>query len=143
LALFTVLFANFAEAVAEGRGKAQANALRKTRTRRSPTGVQQADRRRTSRGSPQKGDVVVAAGEVILQTESDRGIASVDESTITGEPAPRSGKPAATGTRSPAVPGLVGSPGHPRNRQPGESFLDHMIHLVEGAQRQKHPTRSP
>jgi len=140
---FTVLFANFAEAVAEGRGKAQANALRKTRTRTIA-------HQRAAGGSTQdvpadrlkKGDVVVvAAGEVIpADGEVIEGIASVDESTITGESAPVIRE--AGGDRNSVTGGtrLLSDRLIIRvTANPGESFLDHMIHLVEGAQRQKTP----
>jgi K+-transporting ATPase ATPase B chain len=140
---FTVLFANFAEAVAEGRGKAQANTLRKTRTQtiahqRAVGGKTQdvpADRL-------QKDDVVVvAAGEVIpADGEVIEGAASVDESTITGESAPVIRE--AGGDRNSVTGGTRVLSDRLVIRvtaNPGESFLDHMIHLVEGAQRQKTP----
>jgi K+-transporting ATPase ATPase B chain len=140
---FTVLFANFAEAVAEGRGKAQANTLRKTRTQtiahqRAAGGKTQdvpADRLK-------KDDVVVvAAGEVIpADGEVIEGAASVDESTITGESAPVIRE--AGGDRNSVTGGTKVLSDRLLIRvtaNPGESFLDHMIHLVEGAQRQKTP----
>ncbi len=140
---FTVLFANFAEALAEGRGKAQANTLRKTRMQtiahqRATSGMTQdvpADRLK-------KDDVVeVAAGEVIpADGEVIEGAASVDESTITGESAPVIRE--AGGDRNSVTGGTKVLSDRLVIRvtaNPGESFLDHMIHLVEGAQRQKTP----
>ncbi len=140
---FTVLFANFAEAIAEGRGKAQADELRKTRAetiahRRLPDG--------TVDDVPSSvlrvGDtVVVSAGEVIpADGEVIEGIASVDESAITGESAPvirESGgdRSAVTGGTRVLSDQIVVSV----TAQPGESFLDRMIALVEGAERQKTP----
>jgi K+-transporting ATPase ATPase B chain len=132
---FTVLFANFAEAVAEGRGKAQANALRKTRTttlahRLIQDGLVQQD---ISADKLRKNDeVVVSAGEIIPgDGEVIEGVASVDESAITGESAPVIRE--AGGDRSSVTGGTS------ITANPGESFLDHMIALVEGAERQKTP----
>ena len=140
---FTVLFANFAEAMAEGRGKAQARALRKTRTQtmanrlKSDDSVEkiEADRLR-------KGDLVlVSAGEIIPSDgEIIAGVATVDESAITGESAPvireaggdRSAVTGGTRVLSDQIKVLV-------TANPGESFLDRMIQLVEGARRQKTP----
>jgi potassium-transporting ATPase ATP-binding subunit len=140
---FTVLFANFAEAVAEGRGKAQADALRKTR-------AQTMGRKRMPDGTTQEvpssqlalGDlVVVAAGEVIpADGDVIEGIASVDESAITGESAPviresggdRSAVTGGTAVLSDEIVVRV-------TQRPGESFLDRMIALVEGSARQKTP----
>ena len=140
---FTVLFANFAEAVAEGRGKAQADELRKTRAetiahRRRPDGSTED----VPSSALRVGDeVVVSAGEVIPAdgTVVD-GIASVDESAITGESAPvirESGgdRSAVTGGTRVLSDQIVVSV----TAQPGESFLDRMIALVEGAERQKTP----
>ncbi|MFH0959261.1 MAG: potassium-transporting ATPase subunit KdpB, partial [Pseudomonadota bacterium] len=141
---FTVLFANFAEAVAEGRGKAQANALRKTRThtiahRLLQDGLVQQD---VPADELRKGDeVVVSAGETIpADGEVIQGVASVDESAITGESAPvirESGgdRNSVTGGTKVLSDFLIVRV----TTNPGESFLDHMIHLVEGAQRQKTP----
>lgn len=141
---FTVLFANFAEAVAEGRGKAQANALRKTRTttiahRLVQDGLVQQD---ISADKLRKDDeVVVSAGEIIPgDGEVIQGVASVDESAITGESAPVIRE--AGGDRSSVTGGTRVLSDHLVIRitaNPGESFLDHMIALVEGAQRQKTP----
>jgi K+-transporting ATPase ATPase B chain len=140
---FTVLFANFAEAMAEGRGKAQAAALRRTRSetiahRRGPGG-ELAD---VPSSALQAGDeVVVSAGEVIPgDGDVIEGIASVDESAITGESAPviresggdRSAVTGGTRVLSDEIVVRVTS-------KPGESFLDRMIALVEGASRQKTP----
>ena len=140
---FTVLFANFAEAMAEGRGKAQADTLRRARTKTMA-------RRLTGAGGMEnvpaellrKGDtVVVAAGEVIAADgEVTKGAATVDESAITGESAPvireaggdRSAVTGGTRVLSDEIEIMV-------TANPGESFLDRMIGLVEGAQRQKTP----
>jgi K+-transporting ATPase ATPase B chain len=139
----TVLFANFAEAMAEGRGKAQADTLRKAKTetmanRESPDGSL------VRVGAPQlrKGDIVrVATGEVIpADGDIIEGVASVDESAITGESAPvirESG-----GDRSAVTGGTRVLSDWIRVRvtaNPGETFLDRMIALVEGAERQKTP----
>jgi K+-transporting ATPase ATPase B chain len=140
---FTVLFANFAEALAEGRGKAQADTLRKTRT--STVG------NRLSAGGEiehvpaenlRKGDVViVSAGELIpVDGEIIEGVATVDESAITGESAPVVRE--AGGDRSAVTGGTRVLSDQIKVRitaNPGESFLDKMIGLVEGAQRQKTP----
>jgi len=140
---FTVLFATFAEAIAEGRGKAQAEELRKTR-------AETIAHRRRADGSLEDvassalrvGDeMVVSAGEVIpADGEVIEGIASVDESAITGESAPviresggdRSAVTGGTRVLSDQIVVRV-------TAQPGESFLDRMIALVEGAERQKTP----
>jgi len=139
----TVLFANFAEAMAEGRGKAQADTLRKAKTETT------AQRERVDGGyetvaAPmlRKGDVVrVAAGEVIpADGDIIEGVASVDESAITGESAPvirESG-----GDRSAVTGGTKVLSDWIRVKvtvNPGETFLDRMIALVEGAERQKTP----
>ncbi len=140
---FTVLFANFAEAIAEGRGKAQAEELRRTRAETI------AHRRRPDRlledvpsAALRLGDeVAVSAGEVIPADGTVvEGIASVDESAITGESAPviresggdRSAVTGGTRVLSDRIVVRV-------TAQPGESFLDRMIALVEGAERQKTP----
>ncbi|MGE5691196.1 MAG: HAD-IC family P-type ATPase, partial [Pseudomonadota bacterium] len=139
----TVLFANFAEAVAEGRGKAQANALRATRTTTSAF-------RRTDGGgleevpAPElrRGDVVVVeAGHVIpADGEVIEGVGSVDESAITGESAPVIRE--AGGDRSAVTGGtrlLSDRLVVEVTQEPGRSFLDRMIALVEGAERRKTP----
>ncbi|MGD0589374.1 MAG: potassium-transporting ATPase subunit KdpB [Bacteroidota bacterium] len=143
---FTVLFANFSEALAEGRGKAQAEALR--RSRRDTTAKRLHGSKRSSSfdvvTSPQlqKGDVFLAeAGDIIsADGEVIEGIASVDESAITGESAPvirESGgdRSAVTGGTRVLSDWLVIRV----TAEPGGGFLDRMIHLIEGAKRQKTP----
>jgi K+-transporting ATPase ATPase B chain len=140
---FTVLFANFAEAMAEGRGKAQANALRLSRsntvaTRIGKDGAQYV----VDANMLRKGDVIVVpAGELIAgDGEVIEGAATVDESTITGESAPVIRE--AGGDRSSVTGGtrvLSDSIKVRISADPGESFLDRMIGLVEGAKRQKTP----
>jgi K+-transporting ATPase ATPase B chain len=139
----TVLFANFAEAIAEGRGKAQADALRATRTttvahRRSDTGgIEEVPAPELQRGDV----VVVSAGEIIpADGEVIEGVGSVDESAITGESAPviresggdRSAVTGGTKLLSDQLVVMV-------TQEPGKSFLDRMIALVEGAERRKTP----
>ncbi len=139
---FTVLFANFAEAIAEGRGKAQAESLKKTRTQtvaRLMTGKRES---KISAADLKKGNIVVCeAGDIIPgDGEVVEGIASVDESAITGESAPvirESGgdRSAVTGgTRVISDRILIRI-----SAEAGNSFLDRMIALVEGAKRQKTP----
>ncbi|HTL83927.1 MAG TPA: potassium-transporting ATPase subunit KdpB [Acidimicrobiia bacterium] len=140
---FTVLFANFAEAVAEGRGKAQADTLRKTRSE-TVAHIRQPDGSIVEKSSNalQVGDeCVVTAGELIPgDGEIIQGIASVDESAITGESAPviresggdRSAVTGGTRVLSDEITVRITS-------KPGETFLDRMIALVEGASRQKTP----
>jgi K+-transporting ATPase ATPase B chain len=142
---FTVLFANFAEAVAEGRGKAQADALRRTKTQtmakrlRDPASrahelVPATDLERGDLVIVEVGDIIPGDGDII------EGIASVDESAITGESAPviresggdRSAVTGGTRVLSDWIKVHITS-------SPGETFLDRMIALVEGAQRQKTP----
>ena len=143
---FTVLFANFAEAMAEGRGKAQADALR--RARREITAKKLASPRHGAQHTPaaasqlHKGDVVlVETGDFIpADGEVIEGIASVDASAITGESAPvirESGgdRSAVTGGTRVLSDWLVVRV----SANPGETFLDRMIALVEGAKRQKTP----
>jgi K+-transporting ATPase ATPase B chain len=143
---FTVLFANFAEAMAEGRGKAQADALRKTRRQtlakrlrdaRDPSRVET-----VSSSDLRSGDVVVCTpGDVIPgDGEVIEGVASVDESAITGESAPvirESGgdRSAVTGGTKVLSDRLIIR----ITADPGQTFLDRMIALVEGASRQKTP----
>src|SRR6202453_3955602 len=140
---FTVLFANFAEAVAEGRGKAQARALRNTRTQTTAHKI--LDDGKTvpiDANSLRKGDVVlVRVGEMIPgDGEVIDGAATVDESAITGESAPvvrESG-----GDRSAVTGGTRVLSDEIKVRitaDPGHGFLDRMIALVEGARRQKTP----
>ena len=139
----TVLFANLAEAMAEGRGKAQADTLRKTRTETVAVRLTASGGRETvSAASLRKDDlVVVTAGEFIPSDgEIVQGVASVDESAITGESAPvireaggdRSAVTGGTRVLSDAITVRVTS-------DPGHTFLDRMIALVEGAERQKTP----
>src|SRR6478752_5283813 len=135
----TVLFANFAEAIAEGRGKAQANALRATRT---TTNATLRDGRSVPAAELQRGDVVVVvAGEVIpADGEIIEGVGSVDESAITGESAPVIRE--AGGDRSAVTGGTRLLSDHlviEVTQEPGKSFLDRMIALVEGAERRKTP----
>jgi len=138
----TVLFANFAEAVAEGRGKAQADALRRTRSETVATKLVGDKREQAPASSLRKGDLVyVEAGEFIPgDGEIVEGIASVDESAITGESAPvirESG-----GDRSAVTGGTKVLSDWIKMKitaNPGETFLDRMIQLVEGAKRQKTP----
>jgi K+-transporting ATPase ATPase B chain len=135
----TVLFANVAEAVAEGRGKAQAATLRKART---TTVAHLVDGREVPGGTLRPGDkVVVVAGQVIPgDGDVIEGIASVDESAITGESAPviresggdRSAVTGGTTVLSDRIVVQITS-------KPGETFIDRMIALVEGASRQKTP----
>src|SRR6185295_15784069 len=140
---FTVLFANFAEAMAEGRGKAQADNLRKSKTEtiahRITPGSQTED---VPAPKLRKDDVViVSAGEFIPgDGEIIQGVASVDESAITGESAPvireaggdRSAVTGGTRVLSDQIKIKITS-------NPGETFIDRMIALVEGAERQKTP----
>src|SRR5437899_2934440 len=140
---FTVLFANFAEAMAEGRGKAQAETLRKARSETQAHRLH-ADRsiEVVSSSKLRSGDVVVVgAGEFIPgDGEVIEGVASVDESAITGESAPviresggdRSAVTGGTRVLSDEIKVRITS-------NPGETFLDRMIKLVEGASRQKTP----
>jgi K+-transporting ATPase ATPase B chain len=140
---FTVLFANFAEAVAEGRGKAQAETLRKTRSetiarRRRPDGtIEEIPSTALDVGD----ECIVSAGEIIPSDgEVIEGIASVDESAITGESAPviresggdRSAVTGGTRVLSDEIVVRI-------TARPGETFLDRMIALVEGSERKKTP----
>src|SRR5271165_3093910 len=140
---FTVLFANFAEAMAEGRGKAQADTLRKARSETIANRVAENERiEQVPSSKLRAGDVVIcSAGELIPSDgEIIEGVASVDESAITGESAPvireaggdRSAVTGGTRVLSDQVKVKVTS-------NPGETFLDRMIALVEGAERQKTP----
>ncbi|HET6945411.1 MAG TPA: potassium-transporting ATPase subunit KdpB [Gaiellaceae bacterium] len=139
----TVLFANFAEAIAEGRGKAQANALRATRTtttalRREKAGHLQ----EVAAPELQMGDVVVVEAGMIIPADGEiiEGVGSVDESAITGESAPvireaGGDQSAVTGGTKLLSDRLVIRV----TQEPGKSFLDRMIALVEGAERRKTP----
>jgi K+-transporting ATPase ATPase B chain len=139
---FTVLFANFAEAMAEGRGKAQADALRKAKAETVACLITEAGIEEVPSSKLRASDVVrVVAGQIIPgDGEVIEGIASVDESAITGESAPvireAGGDLSAVtgGTRVLSDEILVRI-----TSNPGETFLDRMIALVEGAQRQKTP----
>jgi len=140
---FTVLFANFAEAMAEGRGKAQAKALRKTRTQTMADrlGVDGSVERIQAEQLRKNDIVLVSAGKIIpADGEIIEGVATVDESAITGESAPVIRE--AGGDRSAVTGGTRVLSDQIKVRvtaNPGESFLDRMISLVEGAQRQKTP----
>ena len=139
---FTVLFANFAEAVAEGRGKAQAATLRRQRTETPAKLVTGSGQKQVPSTSLKVGDIVlVEAGDIIPSDgEVIEGIASVNEAAITGESAPvirESG-----GDRSAVTGGTQVLSDWIRVRitaAPGSTFLDRMIRLVEGAERQKTP----
>jgi K+-transporting ATPase ATPase B chain len=140
---FTVLFANFAEAMAEGRGKAQADTLRKARSetearRLLPNGTTET----VPSANLRSGDVVMVAATELVPGDGEiiEGVASVDESAITGESAPvireaggdRSAVTGGTRVLSDVIKVRITS-------NPGETFLDRMIALVEGAERQKTP----
>lgn len=138
----TLLFANFAEAIAEARGKAQADSLRKTREETPAKRVVDGKIQHVSSSQLKKGDVFECeAGDVIpADGEIVEGLASIDESAITGESAPvireaggdKSSVTGGTKVLSDRIRVLV-------TTQPGESFLDKMIALVEGASRKKTP----
>jgi K+-transporting ATPase ATPase B chain len=143
---FTVLFANFSEAVAEGRGKAQAEALRKTRqtaqAKKLPRPDRQGKYELVASTALHKNDLfLVEAGDILpVDGEIVEGIASVDESAVTGESAPvirESGgdRSAVTGGTRMLSDWLIVRV----TADPGEGFLDRMISLVEGAKRQKTP----
>jgi len=141
---FTVLFANFAEAMAEGRGKAQADTLRKARSETTANRLLDGGVRveKVPSSKLRTGDiVVVSAGEFISSDgEIIEGVASVDESAITGESAPVIRE--AGGDRSAVTGGTRVLSDQIKVRitsNPGETFLDRMIALVEGAERQKTP----
>jgi len=140
---FTVLFANFAEAMAEGRGKAQADTLRKARSetvakRLLPNGTVET----VPSAKLRSGDVVMVTASELVPGDGEviEGVASVDESAITGESAPvireaggdRSAVTGGTRVLSDVIKVRITS-------NPGETFLDRMIALVEGAERQKTP----
>ena len=141
---FTVLFANFAEAMAEGRGKAQADTLRRTRTdaqakKLLPSGetqiVSATELRRGDLVLVEAGDLIPGDGDVI------EGVASVNEAAITGESAPVIKEPG-TDIRSSVTGGTTIVSDYLKIRitaNPGETFIDRMIALVEGANRQKTP----
>jgi K+-transporting ATPase ATPase B chain len=141
--LLTLLFANFAEAIAEARGKAQADSLRKTREE-TPANVLMPDGSVVSKSSNdlRKGDVFVCVTGDTIPTDGEitEGLATIDESAITGESAPvireaggdKSSVTGGTKVLSDKIKVVV-------TTEPGESFLDKMIALVEGASRQKTP----
>lgn len=139
----TLLFANFAEAIAEARGKAQAASLRKTRQDTPATLIMaNGERKIISSSDLKKGDIFyVTTGELIpMDGEIIEGLATIDESAITGESAPvireaggdKSSVTGGTKVLSDSIKVVV-------TTSPGESFLDKMIQLVEGASRQKTP----
>lgn len=141
--LLTLLFANFAEAIAEARGKAQANSLRKTRED-TPAKVMLSNGEIETRSSShlRKGDIFFCQAGDTIPTDGEivEGIATIDESAITGESAPviresggdKSSVTGGTKVLSDQIKVVVST-------EPGESFLDKMIALVEGASRQKTP----
>ncbi len=146
--LLTLLFANFAEAIAEARGKAQANSLRKTREETSAKKISALGKYLTSdvviipSSQLKKGDLFFCEAGDIIPTDGEilEGLATIDESAITGESAPvireaggdKSSVTGGTKVLSDRIQVVV-------TTQPGESFLDKMIALVEGASRQKTP----
>ncbi len=140
---FTVIFANFAEAMAEGRGKAQADTLRKSRTksvgrRLMPDGAIS----EVPAESLRKGDIFVVTANELIAADGEiiEGAASVNESAITGESAPVIRE--AGGDRSAVTGGTTVLSDEIKVRvtaNPGESFMDRMIELIEGAKRQKTP----
>jgi potassium-transporting ATPase ATP-binding subunit len=143
---FTVVFANFAEAMAEGRGKAQADTLRKARTTTMAKRLTSPDRSGKVEEVPapelRKGDLVLVEAGDVIPGDGDvvEGVASVDESAITGESAPvirESGgdRSAVTGGTRVLSDWIVVQV----SANPGETFLDRMIALVEGAKRQRTP----
>lgn len=143
--LLTVLFANFAEAIAEARGKAQAESLRKTRAE-TPARLLVHGKETTVMSSQlKKGDVFICETNDLIPTDGEiiEGIATIDESAITGESAPviresggdKSSVTGGTKVLSDRIKVMV-------TTQPGESFLDKMIALVEGASRQKTPNET-
>src|ERR1700689_3621278 len=139
---FTVLFANFAEAMAEGRGKAQADTLRKTKTETTARRLINGRNEVVAAAQLRRDDIVMVEANEIIPGDGDviEGIATVDESAITGESAPviresggdRSAVTGGTKVLSDWIKVKITS-------NPGETFLDRMIALVEGATRQKTP----
>jgi K+-transporting ATPase ATPase B chain len=141
--LATLLFANFAEAIAEARGKAQADSLRKTREETPARQIMpNGEIKNISSSELKKGDVFVCESGDLIATDGEiiEGLATIDESAITGESAPvireaggdKSSVTGGTKVLSDKIKVIVTS-------EPGESFLDKMIALVEGASRQKTP----
>jgi len=139
---FTVLFANFAEAIAEGRGKAQAENLRNNRTQTKARKIMGKQEVSTFATELKKGDIVVCETGDVIPSDGEviEGIASVDESAITGESAPviresggdRSAVTGGTKVISDIILIRI-------TTEPGDTFIDRMIALVEGAKRQKTP----
>jgi len=139
---FTVLFANFSEAIAEGRGKAQADTLRKNRTQTKARKLEGKQEYSILATELKKGDIVVCEAGDIIPSDGEviEGVASVDESAITGESAPviresggdRSAVTGGTKVISDRILIKITS-------EPGNTFIDRMIALVEGAKRQKTP----
>ena len=141
--LLTLLFANFAEAIAEARGKAQANSLRKTREETPARQIlPNGEIKNISSSELKKGDIFVCESGDLIATDGEiiEGLATIDESAITGESAPvireaggdKSSVTGGTKVLSDKIKVIV-------TNEPGESFLDKMIALVEGASRQKTP----
>ncbi|WP_414662129.1 potassium-transporting ATPase subunit KdpB [Horticoccus sp. 23ND18S-11] len=140
--LFTVLFANFAEAVAEGRGKAQADSLKRARTQTFARQLRDGREEKIAATDLRQGDLVVCETGDVIPADGDviEGIASVDESAITGESAPvvresggdRCAVTGGTRVLSDRIVIRITS-------EPGHTFIDRMIAMVEGASRQKTP----
>ena len=140
--LITLLFANFAEAIAEARGKAQADSLRKTREETPAKLISGKEISMVSSSQLKKGDIFLCEPGDIIPTDGEiiEGLATIDESAITGESAPviresggdKSSVTGGTKVLSDQIKVKV-------TTEPGESFLDKMIALVEGASRQKTP----
>ena len=141
--LLTLLFANFAEAIAEARGKAQADSLRKTREETPARQIlPNGEIKNISSSELKKGDIFVCESGDLIATDGEiiEGLATIDESAITGESAPvireaggdKSSVTGGTKVLSDKIKVIV-------TNEPGESFLDKMIALVEGASRQKTP----
>jgi len=139
---FTVLFANFSEAIAEGRGKAQAESLRNNRTQTKARKMEGDKEIEVFAPDLKKGDIVVCEVNDVIPSDGEviEGIASVDESAITGESAPviresggdRSEETGGTKVLSDRILIRISA-------EPGNTFIDRMIALVEGAKRQKTP----
>jgi len=140
---FTVVFANFAEAMAEGRGKAQANALRKSRTKTSANKLGKDGQLTVVAAEDlRKGDIFVVVANELIAADGEiiEGAATINESAITGESAPVIRE--AGGDRSAVTGGTTVLSDQIKVRvtaNPGESFMDRMIELIEGAKRQKTP----
>jgi potassium-transporting ATPase ATP-binding subunit len=139
---FTVLFANFAEAIAEGRGKAQADSLRKSRTHIIARKINGDREIKIQATELKKGDLVICESNDVIPCDGEviEGVASVDESAITGESAPVIRE--AGGDRSAVTGGTTVLSDRiiiKITSEPGNTFLDKLISLVEGAKRQKTP----